>query len=203
MMRPHNDNADHTAQTKLEQVADAARRLFARYGYKRTSMDDIAREAGVAKATLYLHFKGKEDVFRTVLLRTRDLMLQRCDAAQDGDTSFRARLEAMLNAYYGTWLELFGDAEHWGELYLVKTQIALEDANETEAMYVERFCGFLEAADASGEISLARVEATPDRLCQTLRQAAIGAKSGTPPTLEEYRQRLAAIAALAAAALKA
>ncbi|KZD05331.1 TetR/AcrR family transcriptional regulator [Oceanibaculum pacificum] len=202
MMRQKNDNHDPATQSRLDQVADAARRLFARYGYKRTSMDDIAREAGVAKATLYLHFKGKEDVFRTVLARTRAVMQQRCAAAQASDAPFRARLEAMLNAYFGTWLELFGDAEHWGELHMVKTQVALAEATETEAFYINAFCNLLQDSDATGEISLARVETDPQRLCQTLMQAATGAKSGTPPTLEEYRQRLADIAALAAAALK-
>ena len=40
-----------------DQIADAALRLFTRYGYKRSSMDDIAREAGFAGDAL-LHFKG-------------------------------------------------------------------------------------------------------------------------------------------------
>lgn len=58
--------ADH-AMFRNDQIVDAALRLFARYGRKRSSMDDIAREAGLAKATLYLHFKGKDDVFRAML----------------------------------------------------------------------------------------------------------------------------------------
>ncbi|MEQ8251953.1 MAG: helix-turn-helix domain-containing protein [Oceanibaculum nanhaiense] len=200
-MRPRHEICETSALTKMEQVADAARRLFARYGYKRTSMDDIAREAGVAKATLYLHFKGKDDVFRTMMRRTADLVLERCDAALASGAPFAERLEGMLGAYYGTWIDLFGDPAHWGELVLVKTQIAMDQAKELEGLYIDRFRGFLAKAEAEGEIDLSRAGTDADQLCQTLMQAALGAKSGTPPTQEEFRQRLRNIARLGAAAL--
>jgi AcrR family transcriptional regulator len=35
-------------------ILDAALRVFGQYGYRRTSMDDIAREAGIGKGTIYL-----------------------------------------------------------------------------------------------------------------------------------------------------
>ncbi len=44
-------------------ILDAARKLFSDYGYKRVSMDEIAAIAGVAKGTLYLYFKDKDDLF--------------------------------------------------------------------------------------------------------------------------------------------
>lgn len=200
-MRPKNEICEITALSKPDQVAEAARRLFARYGYKRTSMDDIAREAGVAKATLYLHFKGKDDVFRTMLQRTADLALGRCEAALASGAPFAERLQGMLGAYFGTWVELFGDPEHWGELHVVKTQIAMDQAKELEGLYLQRFRDFLASADAEGEIDLSRAGTDAAQLCQTLMQAAAGAKSGTPPTPDEYRQRLGNIARLAAAAV--
>jgi AcrR family transcriptional regulator len=45
-----------------DRVLDAAERLLARLGYQKTTMDDIAREAGVGRRTIYLHFAGKEEV---------------------------------------------------------------------------------------------------------------------------------------------
>src|SRR4051812_7578907 len=41
---------------------DAPERLLARFGYDKTTVDDIAQEAGVSKRTIYLHFAGKEAV---------------------------------------------------------------------------------------------------------------------------------------------
>lgn len=43
-------------------ILDAADHLMERYGFRRITLDDIARDAGVAKRTIYLHFKNKEDV---------------------------------------------------------------------------------------------------------------------------------------------
>jgi len=43
-------------------ILDAADRLLARYGYSKMTIDDLAREVGIGKGTVYLHFKSKEDV---------------------------------------------------------------------------------------------------------------------------------------------
>lgn len=53
---------------KRTAILEAAYRVFARDGYERTSVDDIAAEAGVAKPTIYNHFGGKEELFRQVIL---------------------------------------------------------------------------------------------------------------------------------------
>jgi AcrR family transcriptional regulator len=43
-------------------LLDAADRLLARGGYRKMTMDDLADEVGVGKGTIYLHFRGKEDL---------------------------------------------------------------------------------------------------------------------------------------------
>jgi AcrR family transcriptional regulator len=48
---------------KRAQILAAAARLFMSQGFGATSMDAVAREAGVSKATLYAHFEGKEALF--------------------------------------------------------------------------------------------------------------------------------------------
>lgn len=47
-------------------LVEAATTLFGERGYKATSLDAIAAEAGVTKGALYHHFTGKDDLFRTV-----------------------------------------------------------------------------------------------------------------------------------------
>lgn len=47
---------------KRKNIADAARELFTEFGYKSVSMDQIAQKAGVAKGTLYLYYKDKNDL---------------------------------------------------------------------------------------------------------------------------------------------
>jgi TetR/AcrR family transcriptional regulator, mexJK operon transcriptional repressor len=52
---------------KPRQVLDAARELFLRDGYSATSMDAIAKAAGVSKATVYAHYASKEDLFAAMM----------------------------------------------------------------------------------------------------------------------------------------
>ena len=49
---------------KQEQIIQAARKLFNKFGYKRVSMDEIAKEAGVTKKTVYSYFASKEDLLK-------------------------------------------------------------------------------------------------------------------------------------------
>lgn len=56
-------------QERAAQIVTAASVLLLRHGYQRITMEDVAREAGVGTGTLYLHWKSKESLFETVLLR--------------------------------------------------------------------------------------------------------------------------------------
>ena len=50
-----------------KQVLDTARRIFQRYGYAKTTMQDIARALNKSKSTLYYYFKSKEDIFAAIV----------------------------------------------------------------------------------------------------------------------------------------
>ena len=72
-------------------VLDGARVAFATYGFRRTTMADVCRHAGIAKATLYNHVRTKPDLFR--LLASSDLAAL---LAQAGDEPSQARALAHL-----------------------------------------------------------------------------------------------------------
>jgi AcrR family transcriptional regulator len=52
---------------RISEIIRAAARIFARFGYRQAQMEDIASEAGVSKATLYLYFPGKLQLFHYIL----------------------------------------------------------------------------------------------------------------------------------------
>ncbi len=52
-----------------ERILDAATALLVRWGYRKTTVDDVAREAGVGKGTIYLHWKDKNELFRAAIWR--------------------------------------------------------------------------------------------------------------------------------------
>jgi AcrR family transcriptional regulator len=187
------------ATTRIEQIADAALRRFARYGFKRSSMDDIASEAGLAKATLYLHFKGKDDVFRAMIRRFGTRVEARCREVVAQPGSLAQRLDALMQAHFASGYVAFGAGEHLAELKAVMAQIASREIAEVEGVFVTLAMRLLAEAGSSDEITLERV--APEVIVATLLRAAVGAKVGTQPSPEVYAERLSAAAAVAAAAV--
>jgi AcrR family transcriptional regulator len=56
-------------QERAQRILDAAAELILRWGYDKTTVDDIARRADVAKGTIYLHWKTREELFEALLRR--------------------------------------------------------------------------------------------------------------------------------------
>lgn len=54
---------------RKQRILDAAANLFVHYGYDKTTVDDIAREAGVSKGAIYLHFKSKDELFEALFIQ--------------------------------------------------------------------------------------------------------------------------------------
>ena len=56
-----------TGNSKRKKIRDNAKSVFLRYGFQRTSMDDIAKAAGMSRPALYLIYKNKEDIYCDIL----------------------------------------------------------------------------------------------------------------------------------------
>lgn len=65
---------DSSRGRRAERILDAAGELLLRWGYRRITIEDVARQAGIGKGTIYLHWKTRESLFRSVLMR-EDLSL--------------------------------------------------------------------------------------------------------------------------------
>ncbi|MEN8242487.1 MAG: TetR/AcrR family transcriptional regulator [Chloroflexota bacterium] len=55
------------SEKRKSQIIEAATTVFAKSGFGKTRMEDIAEESGLSKGALYLYFKSKEDLFRGIL----------------------------------------------------------------------------------------------------------------------------------------
>jgi AcrR family transcriptional regulator len=79
------------SQRKLAQIMEAAGRLFREHGYGMTTMDAVARDADVSKATLYAYFAGKRELFAAVISDEGDrhsgALLAGEDSSEDIDAS--------------------------------------------------------------------------------------------------------------------
>ena len=63
-------------EARVQRMLDAASTLILRYGYHKTTIEDIAREAGVGKGTLYLHWKTREALFAALIIREKVMMAE-------------------------------------------------------------------------------------------------------------------------------
>jgi len=73
--KPQSENRPKR-QERAERILDAAAALIQRWGYDKTTIDDIAKQAGVAKGTIYLHWKTREALFQALLTREYLTMLE-------------------------------------------------------------------------------------------------------------------------------
>ena len=79
-----------------ETLLSAATETFARFGYKKTSIDDIARRAGIGKGTVYLHFESKEELFAAVVRRLWTNALAEIEAAVNQARTPQKKVRAFL-----------------------------------------------------------------------------------------------------------
>jgi len=75
---------------RQEEILAAAFEVFAAHGFEAARIDDVARQAGIAKGTIYLYFRDKEQLFRAVV---RSLLQKRFDVIAGG---FKGTAEQLL-----------------------------------------------------------------------------------------------------------
>jgi AcrR family transcriptional regulator len=85
-----------TGANRHSAVLDAAFAVFLRYGFQRTTMDDIAKECGVSRPALYLLFKNKTDIFQALASAMFEKMNAGAQGALAGEGSLEERLYSCL-----------------------------------------------------------------------------------------------------------
>jgi len=86
-------------QTIRDRLMEAGRTCFLRYGMKKTTLDDLVKPAGIAKASFYLFFHSKEDLYVELFLREMPAMIDRLlDASFRSTTNAREALIRLMKA---------------------------------------------------------------------------------------------------------
>ena len=87
------------SRDRILQIFDAAAEVFAETGFDRARIDDIAQRAGVAKGTIYYHFRGKDELFSALMTEFIRRLQEQCDrhGTPTGDPveDLKRRVEAM------------------------------------------------------------------------------------------------------------
>ena len=91
--------------TSRKKIIEAAERAFSTTGYHHTSMDDIARDAGVAKGTLYYNFPNKAELFRYVLDDGLSYVMDAITREIETEGSPSKQVESIVHIHIGVLLE--------------------------------------------------------------------------------------------------
>lgn len=170
-------------------ILDAALQVFGQYGLRRTSMDDIAREADIGKGTIYLSFASKDEVFQALAQRLAQQMLAGAEAASRQPATTADKLAAMHAAWFGTYADTIRRSPHAADLLDAKHQLSADLTADTASRYKRLVRDVLAEAAAAGELDLQRAGLTPGTAAQLLIASARGLEPGTSSPAA-YRRHL-------------
>jgi AcrR family transcriptional regulator len=189
---------------KPNAIVLAGLQLFTRYGYRKTSIDDIALAAQVAKRTVYLHFENKAAVFLAILEYLGDQVRQRGAAAERSGGTAAERLAGLLDAYFGMAFELFSKSEHMPEREETFSKLARARIDGLHSEYEDRLARFLRSLQKTGAIGGPPQGLSVEQIVHILMRTAEGAKHD--PKVQGDRKalgrRMRELAILAIAAMK-
>src|SRR3954463_12558589 len=90
---------------RQERVLGVALEVFGRYGFRKASMDDIARSADISRQGLYLHFANKEALFRAAVRQELDTALGEVSRSlHEEGVGLEERVVAALDAWLGRYV---------------------------------------------------------------------------------------------------
>ena len=120
-------------------LIEAARNVFARYGIAKTTMADIAREAGVARQTLYNAYAGKDEVMRAVVRFSMDETDAAVEAAWAQCVGLEAHLEAFFQIVPLGWYDFAQNSPEAAEILEGVHRVAAEELVEAARAWSARF----------------------------------------------------------------
>ena len=106
------------ADTTRDGILEAARRRFLRFGARKTTMDEVAREARCSRTTLYSHFRNKQDLYASLLEQDAEVFIQEASSVLATKASAGKKIRRIVDTTRRTYarnhvmrLALAGDTE--------------------------------------------------------------------------------------------
>lgn len=148
--------ANDKVTERRRRILDAARRLMLRDGLRGTTMEAIAREAGMAKPTLYAQFADKEAVFTGILDELSDALVTGFDAGMAGPGSVAQRIGAAMAGKFGAIAHAIEGSPFAEELYATHSRVSTR-FRELDARMNTEIVAALKAAGVAEPTELNRL----------------------------------------------
>jgi TetR/AcrR family transcriptional regulator, cholesterol catabolism regulator len=152
MSAPARPAAAAGATPRQDAILARAAELFAARGYRATSLNELAEAAGIAKPTIFHHFRSKQDILYALYARTMDLALGRMQAVAGADDDPARTLRRMVREHALLILEnrdvfkiLFDEESELSEAQLASIK-------EQQRRYIKLLAHQLELLRAEGRL---------------------------------------------------
>lgn len=155
-----------------EKIVAAAVSVFSRYGVKRTTMNDIAREAGVVRQTLYNVYASKDEVLRATIRWYADRSLAATQAECAGATTLGDKLDIAFRHLIVEPYELIHATPHAADILSGLSEAAEEEIASAD----ERYRAAIETLLVPHEKRLRSVGLSPHQLSDLVETAWTGFK---------------------------
>jgi AcrR family transcriptional regulator len=169
---------------KRESILSAAQVQFSRYGFRRTSMEDIAKETGVSRASLYGNFENKEEIFRCLSAQLHEQSRADAESYLKGDASvdldLASRVSSALLARIAPFLEVVAQSAHGSEIYDENNRLCGDLVLASSEHFVAMLTTALSAAVRAGEVDLKAAGLTAPATAELLHLGSAGLKQGAP-----------------------
>lgn len=160
--QPVEPPVEKRSRYDVESLLAVAVEVFGERGYDGTSMDDLARAAGITKSSFYHHVKGKEELLRRSLDRALGGLFAALEAAEAGTGPAVQRLEGLLR---GSVAVLIAELPHVTLLLRVRGNTETErSALARRREFDHRVTALVAAAEAEGDLRASADPALAARL---------------------------------------
>ena len=170
--------------TKRQAILTAAHTQFRQYGYRKTSMEDIARELGISRASLYSYFENKDEIFRCVSMSLHENALfeaRSCLQHEEGDASggdLIRQVERALLARHRPFQDEYVQSPHNVELHDEYSRLCGDIVADSHSQFQTMLATALKSASRRGEIDLKQAGITAIQAAEILNLATAGLKRG-------------------------
>lgn len=182
-------------------ILTSALDLFRQYGYRRTSMEDIARAAAVAKGTLYLYFKSKDELFEAIGRSLAEQIDEGVTRAEALDAALEPKLTALMEAKLGFIYRWILSSPHAAELVDSGSRLSNDVFGDVHDRFYSAVRRLVREGVAAGELDPKSVGLTEDAAADALIAAACGAEKA--PDEQTFRTQLTAIIRMTLRGLRA
>jgi AcrR family transcriptional regulator len=170
-------------QPPQDRILDAAMRVFRRHGFRRSSIEQTAEEAGLTRQALYHHFPSKEALFRGAIERLYEEALAAeeaaAKAAEQADRDLADIIVAQIGARLGVLFAALGGSPHLDELLSEHLTQARDLYQTYSALFANQVATTIARVCPARQLELAE-GVTIDDLARCVEMAIHGTKSAYP-----------------------